>query len=263
MDDPAPNLPMRPTGVDDGARTPSVPRPPAVDRVGYVVSHLVLVPLAIALVAWLCQHGGADMALARVFVDATGRHFVGADSALLDVVGHHAARGVPFLVGALALAGGAGGLAVPRLRPWTPILLAVGAAMLLGPLVVNVMKSWTAQHCPIDVQPFGGVVDYLADRDGPFWAASPRSAGRCLPSGHAGGGYALLSLYFAGWAAGSAAWRWRGLAIGVAAGLAFSAVRIAQGAHFASATLWSALVDWTVCAALFLPLLCRAKTPQA
>ena len=77
------------------------------------------------------------------------------------------------------------------------------------------------------------------------------------------GGYALLSLYFAGWAAGRPGWRWRGLAIGVAAGLLFSVVRMMQGAHFASATIWSAAVDWTVCAALFLPLLCRATTRAA
>ena len=36
-----------------------------------------------------------------------------------------------------------------------------------------------------------------------------------------------------------------------------------QGSHFASATLWSAVVDWTVCAALFLPLLCAPKKQAA
>jgi membrane-associated PAP2 superfamily phosphatase len=262
MSDRAPEIAIR-ADLDDDSVVALVPQPPLVDRGGYVVSHLVVVPMAIVLATWLCQYGGGDIAIARLFVDPTSHHFVWAHSALLDVVGHQAARGVPFLVGAIALAGGVCGLAVRRLRPWTPILLTVGAAMLLGPLLVNVMKSWTTQHCPIDVQPFGGVVDYVVDRDGPFWAASAASAGRCLPSGHAGGGYALLSLYFAGWAAGRPAWRWRGLAIGVAAGVLFSAVRIAQGAGFASATLWSAMVDWTVCAALFLPLVCRTKTRQA
>jgi len=262
MNDSAPETAIR-ADVDDDAVVGVVPQPPLVERGSYVVSHIVLVPIAIALVAWLCQHGGGDLAIARLFVDATSHHFVWAHSALLDVVGHQAARGVPFLVGASALACGVCGLAVPRLRPWTPILLTIGAAMLLGPLLVNIIKSWTTQHCPVDVQPFGGVVDYVAERDGPFWATSAASAGRCLPSGHAGGGYALLSLYFAGWAAGRPRWRWRGLAIGIAAGALFSAVRIAQGAGFASATLWSAMIDWTVCAALFLPLLGRTKTPRA
>jgi len=239
-------------------------RPPVragVDPRGYLALHLVAVPLALCLLAWEVQHGSVDMALARLFVDDTGQHFAWRDSALLDILGHQAARGLPFLVGTVAIAGGVTGFAVPPLRGWTPILLTVGAAMLLGPLVVNLLRGMTAQQCPNALQVFGGVVDYAIDQHGPFWATSPQNAGHCLPSGHAGGGYALLSLYFAGWAAGRPRWRWRGLAIGIAAGLVFSVVRMMQGAHFASATIWSAAVDWTVCAALFLPLLCRTTTP--
>jgi membrane-associated PAP2 superfamily phosphatase len=235
------------------------PPPPDVDPSRYVATHLLLVPAALALLAWLCQHGAADMALAHRFVDATGHRFALGDSALLDVLGHQAARGFPFLVGAVALAGAVAGRASSALRPWAPILLALAAAMLVGPTIINLLRGWTTQHCPNVLQAFGGVVDYAADRDGPFWARSRQSAGHCLPSGHAGGGYALLALYFAGWAAGRPNWRWRGLAVGLIAGVSFSIVRIVQGAQFASATLWSAMIDWTVCAALFLPLLCRRE----
>jgi membrane-associated PAP2 superfamily phosphatase len=225
----------------------------------YVALHLVVVPLGLALIAWTCQHSRLDMALARLFVDPATDHFLWRDSAALDVLGHQAARGVPFLVAALAIAAGLAGFAMRALRPWTPILLTIGAAMLLGPLAGALLRTMTTQHCPADLQSFGGVVDYVAERSGPFWASSPASAGHCLPSGHASGGYALLALFFAGWAAGQPRWRWRGLAIGIAAGLLFSVVRIVQGAQFASATLWSAVVDWTVCATLFLPLLCAPK----
>jgi membrane-associated PAP2 superfamily phosphatase len=185
------------------------------------------------------------------------------DFFVLDVLGHQAARALPILVGAIAFAAGVAGFHLRPLRPWRSIFLVLGAAMLLGPVVVNAMKAMTSQHCPFAQQAFGGVIDYAAEQAGPFWAPSVQGAGHCLPSGHAGGGYALLSLYFAGWAAGRPTWRWRGLAVGVAAGLLFSAVRIAQGAHFASATLWSATVDWTVCAMLFLPLLCAPTKPIA
>lgn len=234
-----------------------------VDTRRYVAIHLVVVPLGLALIAWACQHSRLDMALSHFFVDPATDHFRWRDSAALDVLGHQAARGVPALVAALATAAGFAGFAMPALRPWTPILLAIGAAMLLGPLAVAVLKTVTTQHCPADLQSFGGVVDYVAERNGPFWASSPASAGHCLPSGHASGGYALLALFFAGWAAGEPRWRWRGLAIGIAAGLLFSVVRLVQGAQFASATLWSAVVDWTVCAALFLPLLCAPKKRTA
>jgi membrane-associated PAP2 superfamily phosphatase len=239
------------------------PLPANADLRSYVLAHLVAVPLGLALLAWFVQHSSVDMAITNLFVDPASHRFAWHDSALLDVLGHQAARSLPVLVGAIALAAGAAGFAVRPLRAWRPILLTIGASMLLGPLAVNALKTMTTQHCPMALESFGGIVDYAADLHGPFWARSPQSAGHCLPSGHAGGGYALLSLYFAGWAAGRPGWRWRGLAIGVGAGLLFSVVRMMQGAHFASATIWSAAVDWTVCAALFLPLLCRATTRNA
>ena len=250
------DAPIEP-GRDAGLRPPAAA---GVDLRSYVALHLVAVPLVLGLLAWIVQHGSLDMAITRLFVDPASQRFAWHDSLVLDVIGHQAARSLPFLVGALAIASGLAGFSVRSLRPWMPILLTTGAAMLFGPLAVNVLKTMTTQHCPIALQAFGGVVDYVADQHAPFWAGSPQSAGHCLPSGHAGGGYALLSLYFAGWAAGRPAWRWRGLAIGIAAGLLFSVVRMMQGAHFASATIWSAAVDWSVCAVLFLPLLCRTTT---
>ena len=226
----------------------------------YVAGHLVAVPLGLGALAWFVQHGSLDLAIATLFVDPASHRFAWHDSAWLEILGHQAARSLPFLVGAIALAAGAASYSIAALRAWRPILLTIGAAMVLGPLTVDALKTMTTQHCPLALQTFGGIVDYGADLHGPFWARSKESAGHCLPSGHAGGGYALLSLYFAGWAAGRPAWRWRGLAIGIGAGLLFSVVRMMQGAHFASATIWSATVDWTVCAALFLPLLCRSTT---
>lgn len=238
---------------------PPSPRPPAVDLHRYVGSHLVLVPLLLGALAAACQYGSLDLALAGLFFDPATHSFAWRHSAVLDVLGHQAARLLPFLVASFAIAAGLAGLRIRSLRPWMPILFTIGAAMVVGPVAVNLLKGMTMQHCPVALQSFGGVVDYVANQRGPFWAGSNEGAGHCLPSGHAGGGYALLSLYFAGWAAGRPAWRWRGLAFGVAAGLAFSLVRMIQGSHFASATLWSAAVDWTVCAALFLPLLCAPR----
>ena len=239
------------------------PRPPAVDLRRYVAVHLLAVPVVLAAAAAACQYGSVDMALARLFFDPATQSFAWRHSGVLDVLGHQAARLLPFLVAAFAIAAAVAGLRVRSLRPWIPILFSIGAAMVVGPLAVNLLKGATAQHCPVAMQSFGGVVDYVANQGGPFWAGSAQNAGHCLPSGHAGGGYALLSLYFAGWAAGRPAWRWRGLAVGIAAGGLFSLVRMMQGSHFASATLWSAVVDWTVCAALFLPLLCAPNKRAA
>jgi membrane-associated PAP2 superfamily phosphatase len=221
----------------------------------YVAVQVILIPAVLALWALQLQYSPLDFAIATFASDATTHTFVWRDSAWLDVLGHQSARGIPILVGAIAAAAGIAGYFARRLHPWRHILVTIGAAMAAGPLLVALMKSRTTLHCPASLQEFGGVVSYALDRSAPFWASSPYHAGHCSPSGHAGGGYALLALYFAGWAAGRPAWRWAGLAVGIAAGLVFSAVRIMQGAHFASATLWSAAVDWEVCALFFFPLL--------
>lgn len=233
----------------------------AVPLADYAVVHVLLVPTLLLAAAWSVQHSPLDMALAGVFFDPAGGNFAWRHSLWLDILGHQAARGLPILVGGLSLAASAASYAVASLRPWRAVLLTTGCAMLVGPLLINIMKSMTSQHCPSDILEFGGIVSYAADRAAPFWAATRQSAGHCLPSGHAGGGYALLCLYFAGWAGGRPSWRWAGLAIGILAGLLFSVVRVMQGAHFASATLWSAMVDWTVCALVFLPILCRPAAP--
>jgi membrane-associated PAP2 superfamily phosphatase len=223
----------------------------------YVAVHLLLVPAVLAACAWLTQYGRLDMTISGLFFDPASHAFAWRHAMWLDVLGHEAARALPVFVGALAFAAGLAGFALAPLRPWRAVLLTLGAAMVAGPLLIAQLKTMTTLHCPVDEQEFGGIVSYALDQAGPFWAASRHSAGHCSPSGHAGGGYDLLALYFAGWAAGRPVWRWQGLAIGVAAGLLFSIVRLMQGAHFASATLWSAAVDWTVCALLFMPLLCR------
>jgi len=227
----------------------------------YLLGHLLLVPLLLGLAALAIQHGPLDLALARLFADPVTHTFSLRGSRLLDLIGHEAARGLPIVIGVVGFAAGLCGLRYAPLKPWAPILISLGLSILLGPVLVNLLKGMTTQHCPNALDLFGGSLSYDADRAAPFWAASRETAGRCLPSGHASGGYALLSLYFAGWAAGRPEWRWSGLAIGIGAGLVFSIVRMLQGAHFASATVWSAAVDWTVCAAVFYPLLCRRPGP--
>jgi membrane-associated PAP2 superfamily phosphatase len=243
--------------TDDSGRTHPPPRGPGVSAPAYVGTQIVLLPLLIAALAWELQHGSFDLRVAHAFADPTTQEFIWRDSTVLEVLGHQAARAVPALAGGVALAAALAGSAVDALRPWRPILFTVVFALVLGPVAVSVLKDMTAQHCPFALRQFGGIVDYASEQASAFWAATPSSAGRCLPSGHASGGYALVSLSFAGWAAGRPAWRWLGLAIGLGTGFIFSLVRVVQGAQFVSSTVWSLAVVWLICAALFAPLVCR------
>ena len=234
----------------DGAEDRRVPR---IDAASYVLIYILLVPALLAALAWTIQYSALDLKLEQLLWQPSVGSASTQHSLWLYIVGYQASRSIPIFFGSIAFIGGF----LPVLRPWRRILLSTAACVAVGPLLINTMKNYTSQHCPTQIREFGGIIAYAADQAGPFWASSRAAAGRCLPSGHAGGGYALLSLYFAGWAAARPAWRWIGLAAGLAVGLVFSLVRIAQGAHFTSATVWSATIDWTVCALIFLPLLCR------
>jgi membrane-associated PAP2 superfamily phosphatase len=255
-----------PTGWHAGPVLLGAPQLVARDPLSYLLLHVLLATAVVGFTAWQLQHGSLDAAITGLFFDASSHSFGWRHSTWLEVLGHQTARALPVLIGGLAVGAGLAGQFVAELRPWRAILLTLGACVVLGPLLINSMRGWTEAHCPVDLQLFGGVVDYAADRFGPFWAETRAEAGHCLPSGHAGGGFALFGLYFAGWAAGRPSWRWKGLGLGLAAGLLFSLVRIVQGEHFASQTVWAAAIDWAVCSVLFMPLLCRrtaAAEPRA
>ncbi len=250
--------------ADDPKQSFAPPNPPGpAATVHYVASHLVLEPLLLGAAAWAVQHGPIHLVLARSLADDATQSFDWRHSVWLDFLGHQAARGLPTMVSGVAVAGGVAGFFLAQLRPWRGILLTLGAAMIAGLALINLLKAMTTQHCPATLTEFGGVVSYATDRAAPFSAATQRDAGRCLLSVHAGGGYAPPASYFADWAAGRPVWRRRGPVIGIAAGLVFSAVRMMRGAHFVSATLWSAEITWTVATLFFLPLVCRAATPRS
>ena len=228
----------------------------------FIAGHLLLVLALLAVAAWTLRHSALDVRISNLFFDSAQNVFGSRESAWLNLLGHEAARGIPFIVGAAAFAGALAGQFVEHLRPRRVVLLCLGVSMVLGPLIVDRLKYFAAAHCPHDLAIYGGTIAYAADLGGPFFVAHGQG-GRCVPSGHAGAGYAMLSLYFAGWAAGRPSWRWSGLAVGIATGLLFSLVRVVQGAHFASQTLWSASIDWTVAALVFMPLLCGWFQPSS
>jgi membrane-associated PAP2 superfamily phosphatase len=225
----------------------------------YVVIQLLVIPAQLTACASLLQYGPLDMDLAMALANSERGTLAWHHATWLDALGHHAANALLILTALAAVATGAAGFALPTLRPWRAILCTTAAAIVAGPLLVDFLKTLTTQHRPADLVEFGGPVRNAFDQSAPFWTTRTSLAGHCLPSGHAAGGYALLSLYFAGWAAGRPAWRGRGLFIGISAGILFRLMRMLQGAHFASATMWSAAIDWSVCALLFLPLISRSN----
>jgi membrane-associated PAP2 superfamily phosphatase len=207
--------------------------------------HL-LVAGALVVLALASAASGFDDTIARAAFDPATGAFPARASAMLELVGHRLAKSAVWIVWFVVLGAAIASHRVATLAPYRRVLWATAAAIALGPLLVSVLKVVTGPRCPWDLVEFGG---QWPPSDALF--VRPAQAGRCFPSGHASGGYALLALYFAGAALGAARLRWAGLFLGLAAGTAFGAVRIVQGAHFLSHNLWSAAVAWAAAALVF------------
>ncbi|QVQ26250.1 phosphatase PAP2 family protein [Achromobacter deleyi] len=231
--------------------SPSLPAPRAPARVSYLLTHVLGVTLILACLAWWANASGLDLRIARTLFDPVLDGFPLHGSRWLELLGHRMVLALPIGV-ALAAAGVvAASFRIPAWRRWRGAALAVAATCLAGQLLVNQLKHHTTLPRPYDLDTLGGYTPYPLH----WWTWARARAGGALPSGHAGAGYAMLSLYFVGWSLGRPAWRWGGLAIGVTAGLGFSVVRILQGAHFLSQTIWSAALMWLLAAVFFYPVI--------
>lgn len=220
-------------------------------RVSYFFSQIVGVTLVLACLAWWANVSGLDLRIGRALFDPVLDDFPLHMNRWLELVGHRMVLAVPIGV-ALAAVGVAGAsFRIPAWRPWRGAALALAATCVVGQLAVNVLKHYTTLPRPYDLDTLGGYTPYPLH----WWTWARERAGGALPSGHAGAGYSMLTLYFVGWALGRPAWRWWGLAVGVTAGVGFSVVRILQGAHFLSQTLWSAALMWFLAALFFYPVI--------
>ncbi|GIL05369.1 MAG: hypothetical protein BroJett031_18890 [Betaproteobacteria bacterium] len=215
----------------------------------FLLVHALLVPALLALAATFARLSGIDRAVADFFFDPVRGGFPAHDWRLLELIGHRIAKSAAWAVWFALLAAAVASLRIDRLAAYRAVLWTTVIAMAAGPLIVVGLKDINAHPCPWDLKQYGGYAD-----DTDAWFVSAAQAGRCFPSGHAAGGFSLLALYFAGYATNDRRLRYAGLAIALGAGLVFSAVRVAQGAHFVGHNLWSAAVVWCSAALAFAPL---------
>lgn len=118
-------------------------------------------------------------------------------------------------------------------------------AMLACVLVVWWLKASTGVYCPWSVSYFSR--DHALRE--PTWSWVFQD-GRCWPSGHSGTGFCLLALFFALRDKYPQLARKTLVAV-LLLGTICSLTRIVQGAHFLSHTLATALIDWIICAGLY------------
>lgn len=199
--------------------------------------HDILVTAAALLLLLAWDASALDLALSRAWGTAAG--FPWREHWFTARLLHDGGRWLGFAVLAA--------LALNVIRPWTPglsrgerlrWLLATLAILLLVPL----LKKSSLTSCPWDLAEFGGVARYVS-----HWSLglADGGAGHCFPSGHATSAVA----FFTGWFALRDAHPRlaRGWLVAVCLlGLMFGWAQMARGAHYASHTLWSAWLCWTL-----------------
>lgn len=131
------------------------------------------------------------------------------------------------------------------------IFLYLTTSTILSIATVAMFKQVTTLPCPWDVVAFGGPHINQA-------FASNLPVGHCFPSGHASGGFALFSFYFAAKIA-----RHQGifdlrpknikyfLIPGLVTGGIFGIAQQLRGAHFLSHDIASAAICWLICGLLW------------
>lgn len=192
-----------------------------------------------ALVLW--ELSGLDLPLSHLFGNAAG--FAWRHDWWLSTVLHDGTRQVAWAL-ALLLAVNVWKPLVPALtrreRWWWLLATIAGAAL------VPLVKQQSLTSCPWDLAEFGGGARHLSHwlQLGPG-ALADGGGGHCFPSGHATSAFAFFSGGFAlRRAYPVAARRWTLAVLGF--GLLLGAVQLARGAHFASHTLWSGWLCFTL-----------------
>lgn len=205
--------------------------------------ELVLPLAALAALATAMERTDLDFAITDRFHDFATHRWTLRASWFVDVGMHRGARDVVVVVGLVALAALISGAFVPSMRRHGRCAAYVLVCMAVGPVLVATLKALCNCHCPWDMARYGGHLACAPCAE-PFFQLAGH--GKCFPSGHAAGGYTLLSLHYAGRARSRAAGL-IGLAIGAVAGTVMGLVQVARGAHFPSHMVWSAAVCWAVC----------------
>ena len=199
---------------------------------------LLLALLALALLlGW--DASGLDLAVSRLVAGPHG--FPLRDAWFTRVLLHEGGRLFGWLV-----------LALLVVNVWRPLIAGPTRAERAGWLLVTLacmiavpaLKRVSATSCPWDLAEFGGVAMYVSHWQ---FGVSDGGPGHCFPSGHAVSAFGFL----AGWFALrrhrpplARLWLIAVMTLGIACG----ATQLVRGAHYASHTLWTAWLCWTLCA---------------
>jgi len=216
-----------------------------------------LVPAAAALL--IVEQFHIDWWVSSLFFDPELGRFPLRDDWFLEKVMHVGVKNAVVAVGLLVLAAWIASFRLRLLVKWRPLLLFLFVAMVLSSSAISLIKSASGKHCPFDLEQYGGTVPFAGLLERLPQGVTSR---KCWPGGHASAGFCLFAFYFAALKLGRRRMAAAMLAGSLLLGLVLGMGRVAQGAHFVSHNLWSALICWMVILALHELLLPRAPLPK-
>lgn len=132
---------------------------------------------------------------------------------------------------------------IPKWKKWRPGSLAIGLTLFIGAgLITNAFfKEYWGRPRPKEIVEFGGKHIYR-----PFWSPDFSLRQKSFPSGHVAMGFYYLSLCFAAKRYRNRFLLYSGIFLTVFWGVGLMAARVAQGGHFLSDVIASALLMWLV-----------------
>lgn len=222
----------------------------------FYVRHLLLPLLAGLLLAWLFDLTRLDWRMSNWFFDSQAMRFPLRDNPFLEIGLHHIVKYVVVVFAVAVAAVTIASFLKPQWRHYRPLLIFLVLSLGLSSAAVSELKTLTGLHCPYELTAYGGDMPFFGVFD-----VRPKGvpAGRCWPGGHASTAFCLFGLYFAlGWVGRRE--QANAILLGtLLLGLVLGMGRVAQGAHFMSHNLWSALICWLLTLGLYELLLRRRK----
>jgi membrane-associated PAP2 superfamily phosphatase len=214
----------------------------------FAAANLIGLALTGISLVWLSRSGTLDFKLAGAFFDPALRRFPLSDAPLLAEAGHTGLRWLAVSIWSSAVVFAASSWKVAALHSLRAPLLFFSATVAVATLTISLLRAASAHSCPWDMSVFGGSAIWFPLFDAPGVSPGP---GRCWPSGHAAGGFALLAGYFA-LRDGHRGPARLALSLALGLGTLMSLTQMARGAHFLTHNLWSLWLAWLTCFASYL-----------
>jgi membrane-associated PAP2 superfamily phosphatase len=207
---------------------------------------LLMVFEPVSLDLWIADH---------LYIHGVG--FIGKKSFFLEDILHDRVKQALYTVPVLALLGLIASYCkfsfIPTwLKSHRREMICILLAMGISTGIMPPLKRATAVQCPWSLDRYGGVEHYsslMSPR-----APAVKNKGLCWPGGHASAGFSFLAFFFL-FRDKNATKAKKALIFAITLGSVLGFGRMLQGAHFLSHNVWTMLIDWTICAALYFVML--------